>query len=266
MSRLVHFSANAGRGGATSRDLRQLDRHDWRFVALVTLVSVLASVGLTILAGARTWDYLWPAFAIPFMVAGPASTYLRLQHALITRLNAQLHELLRRDPLTGLLTRRAFLAEAGAAAESKGGALFLIDVDHFKRINDTWGHPAGDAVLTEVCNRLGVTSGNRGICGRLGGEEFAVLLPEATEPAALLMGEALRAVIATRPVAVGAALIEVTISLGQAMVGAGGGGLALALPPADAALYRAKRAGRNCLVAAAASHPDALRRAVGAQP
>ena len=151
------------------------------------------------------------------------------------------------DPLTGLLNRSAFaqrLAELRAEGSSLG---FLVaDVDHFKRINDEHGHPVGDAVLTDVAYALREELGAFDLVYRVGGEEFAVLLPGADLSGACTVAERLRAAVA----GCRAGGLDVTMSIGAA---AGcGSRLAQLYANADAALYAAKRAGRNRVATVAA--------------
>jgi len=175
--------------------------------------------------------------------------------------NLRLREQLRRqsivDSLTGLHNRRYLdetLKRELARAERKGAplAVVLIDVDHFKRWNDTHGHEAGDQVLRLVGGAL--QQGVRGsdIACRYGGEEFALVLPEAELETAQARAEALREAIAGIAVNYGGRLLDrVTASFGVALMPHHGVTPEEVLQAADAALYRAKQAGRNRVVVAA---------------
>lgn len=158
------------------------------------------------------------------------------------------------DELTGLSSRRAFLGmleRAIESARSNGGnvAIALFDIDHFKQVNDRFGHLAGDEVLQRVAKlaRRSVRDGD--LVGRLGGEEFAILMPGATMAQAVAVGERLRAACAAEihPACPGRL---VTVSVGVATASADSSTTSL-LQEADEALYRAKNAGRNCLRIAA---------------
>jgi len=156
------------------------------------------------------------------------------------------------DHLTGAPSRRAFfaLAERERTRSSRHGtplSLLLFDVDHFKRINDTHGHAAGDRVLVEIVDR--VTLGLRGAdaCGRLGGEEFAVLLPDTPAGGALPIAERLRLTLQQAPR--DGTGIGYTVSIGVATL-LPGETIAAMLSRADAALYEAKAAGRNQVMVA----------------
>lgn len=151
------------------------------------------------------------------------------------------------DGLTGVANRRAFVAEAEAYLEQgRAGALLLIDIDHFKAINDTYGHQAGDQVLAGFAARAtACLSGGDHLLGRIGGEEFAIFLPQTSPQAALERAEYLREAVAATAFHVGGEAVRITISVGVAPTGGGGIRFDRLFALADAALYRAKRAGRN---------------------
>ena len=163
------------------------------------------------------------------------------------------------DPLTGLANRRAFDAAlldlAGAAMDSgQALAVLIADVDHFKTVNDRWGHDTGDAVLRMVasCLRQGVRG--RDIVARHGGEEFSVILPETTLDGAEAVAENLRTGVCQSHLALEASnnVLTVTISVGVTTYVAGEK-LSETLARADRALYRAKQGGRNRTAVAARS-------------
>lgn len=156
------------------------------------------------------------------------------------------------DPLTGLLNRRAFttvLANAIARAQSDGGplALLILDIDHFKSINDTYGHLVGDKVLRFVARLLAqAVKGQDTLC-RFGGEEFAILLPDTTLSGALRVGETIRERLEgshLRLADSGQPLGAITASIGVASYHPGES-LDAFIQRADQALYEAKRQGRN---------------------
>jgi diguanylate cyclase (GGDEF)-like protein/PAS domain S-box-containing protein len=162
-----------------------------------------------------------------------------------------------RDMLTGIPNRRALVraleaevaaAEAARAAggSAKGPSLALIDVDYFKRVNDTLGHGAGDAVLCGLADRLAENVRRTDSLGRLGGEEFAVCMPQMPLESALGLAEQLRRVVGGRAFDAPGGPIRVTVSIGVAELEAGEDAQGL-LRRADAALYRAKAAGRDAV-------------------
>ena len=158
---------------------------------------------------------------------------------------ADLSEQVRQDALTKLPNRRAFSAALEQAIDSDGRCcVAVVDIDHFKVINDTHGHLVGDAVLVEVATALRAASGGQGVVARYGGEEFAWLLHEPDIERARLQCEYLREAVAHA-----SAALPVTVSIGLACRGAGETS-AQVFERADHALYAAKRAGRNCVVIA----------------
>jgi diguanylate cyclase (GGDEF)-like protein len=162
------------------------------------------------------------------------------------------------DPLTQMLNRKALAArgrELALQSEVSGRpvGLLLGDLDHFKAINDRDGHQAGDAVLREIAYRWRTTLRAYDLAYRLGGEEFAVLLPGATEAEARELAEKLRGAVKAEPIAGW----QVTMSFGVAVSGAGGFDLDVQYARADEALYEAKRSGRDrvCVAPAAPAAP-----------
>lgn len=166
------------------------------------------------------------------------------------RLRERLADLAVRDGLTGLFNRRSLDEALGRADNGRPLACVMIDIDHFKRFNDEFGHDAGDAVMQHVAQLMEETLGGAGGAYRFGGEEFTMLLPGADEPAAFAAAERLRQRIALAPLAHhGRLLGHVTISLGVA-VSPDDGPASTLLKRADAALLNAKSAGRNVTVTA----------------
>jgi diguanylate cyclase (GGDEF)-like protein len=154
------------------------------------------------------------------------------------------------DGLTGVMTRRAFRQEAArlVALATRHGhelACIALDVDRFKAINDGYGHAGGDAVLRGIVSTMTERIRTTDLVGRMGGEEFAILLPNTAEAGALDVAEKVRAAIAATPVQVGGERIGVTASFGVASLGTAVRDLDTLIAHADQALYDAKRAGRN---------------------
>jgi two-component system cell cycle response regulator len=163
------------------------------------------------------------------------------------------------DALTSLYNRRYMESHLGtlieeAAARGKPLSLLLLDVDHFKSINDGFGHDAGDDVLREFAVRVRKSIRGIDLACRYGGEEFVVVMPETDMAVAALVAERIRRRIAGEPFPIqkGAAAVEVTISIGIAALGSTEDHADTLLKRADQALYRAKRDGRNRVVADAA--------------
>jgi len=165
------------------------------------------------------------------------------------------------DPLTGLPNRRAFMIDAeatiaGRVSRSAPIAVLLADLDRFKAINDVYGHAIGDRVLTVFAASLHRCLGANDLAGRIGGEEFAILLPQKDEAGALALAERIRVVFADAAAEIGGHAVAATVSIGVAASRIGGHDLGGLLGRADGALYQAKEAGRN-RVAAFAGDGDA---------
>lgn len=167
---------------------------------------------------------------------------------------AALADLALRDPLTGLANRRAFeeaLRREVARARRSGAPLSVavLDVDRFKRVNDAHGHAAGDAVLAAVAARAAAALREGDLLARVGGEEFAALLPGAGPEAGAEVAERVRAAVAAAPVEAAGQRLAVTASLGCAALSPDDADGAALLARADARLYDAKRSGRDRVVA-----------------
>ena len=170
------------------------------------------------------------------------------------RMRAQLTALVLQDPLSGCFNRRGFdqllaleLARGGRAAQDV--ALLAIDVDHFKRINDTYGHLAGDQVIREVGALLRETARANDVVARIGGEEFVILAPDTTADGAYRLATRIAATFRQHQFTGVPSLLPITVSMGVVAERAAGGDLAEDLRArADEALYAAKRGGRDCVV------------------
>ena len=169
------------------------------------------------------------------------------------QLEDELHHQATTDSLTGVFNRRHF--EQLATAEMKRAirlghplTIVLIDIDHFKHVNDTYGHAAGDQALLTFTTLCQKNIREIDIFSRFGGDEFALLLPEANSRQAYAVIERIRQAIATEPINLDGKLISLTISSGIASVSDAGEDFDKLLIKADQALYRAKEAGRNKIV------------------
>ena len=154
------------------------------------------------------------------------------------------------DPLTGLYNRRQFetLARAELARCQRyvrPCSFLMIDVDHFKLVNDTFGHEMGDWVLKMVANTLTAARRDADVVARFGGEEFVIMLPETTRDAAAMVAERIRSMVAASALAVGDSRLSLTTSIGVGETMAGLPGVEAVLRDADQALYDAKANGRN---------------------
>jgi diguanylate cyclase (GGDEF)-like protein len=179
--------------------------------------------------------------AVPFLVA-IAHANMRLFQA-----KQAVDELSRTDPLTGILNRRALL-EFAQVPELSVMALAIVDIDRFKRVNDTHGHMVGDEVIRVVAHTMVSELGGFGHVGRLGGEEFALVSSASTDDVLQHLWD-FRDRIAAAPIIVGDAIVNVSISIGVAQREPGQS-LETLFIEADRALYLAKASGRNRVVSA----------------
>lgn len=161
------------------------------------------------------------------------------------------------DPLTGLFNRRYVTRHLdqllqNTCEDGSPLAALTFDIDHFKAINDTHGHQAGDEVLVEVARRVSAVFRTADMVARMGGEEFVVILPEVNDQRALVLAERLRASIADKPFAISGEVgqVKITVSVGAAVTRDAAEKPEDLLVRADEALYAAKNAGRNRVVAA----------------
>lgn len=191
----------------------------------------------------------------PILIDGVPASFILLQEDITERKNYQhaLEHLATTDNLTNLFNRRAFFeaTEKEMRRSHRYGqplTLLMLDIDHFKRINDTYGHPAGDEVLRRIAATTVSLLRDEDLSGRLGGEEFAIALVQVPLAAAVLVAERLRKTISELVIDFEGRQISVTISIGVAEFGVDADSLTRLINVADQRLYAAKRAGRNCVV------------------
>lgn len=218
---------------------------------VVFLTSRSASEDIVGALRAGAHDYLRkppdPAELLARVAAAVEVTALRGE---LRRRTEELDRMSRTDHLTDLFNRRHLDESLQAMVASSRRHQFpvtvlLVDVDHFKQVNDRYGHEAGDVVLQAVARALAGALRIEDLVGRWGGEEFLVLAPHTDVDGALVLGERLRAQVAAAPVPTTAGEIAVTISIGGATATAPGTGADVVLRAADEQLYAAKEAGRD---------------------
>lgn len=169
-------------------------------------------------------------------------------------MQAELKSLARIDPLTGVNNRRALVeaterALEAAAADGRPLGVLMLDADHFKAVNDRFGHSGGDKVLLSLVAHIQRVLGRDDVLGRIGGEEFVVLSPGGGMRRTLALGERIRAAIKGMRLEFDGHVVEMTVSVGVTAAVPGENDVAVLLQRADAALYAAKRAGRDRVVA-----------------
>ena len=236
------------------RQLRHKGQEPYTYIILLTGKDSNEDIVLGMSSGAD--DYITKPFEAPElevrMRAG--KRIVDLQNELIAA-REQLRMEASQDPLTGVLNRGALLkilVRDCARAEREGTPLatLMVDVDYFKKVNDNYGHSAGDAVLVGVANRMRDMLRPYDALARFGGEEFLLVLPACDAASAMSVAERVRAAVAEPPIMSESRSISVTCSIGVAAASNGHAvSPAMLIEAADMALYRAKNAGRNRVVA-----------------
>ena len=205
--------------------------------------SITPDSTLFLLSPTQTWFVSTYAFCMLMLSIG-------LVLMATDKLRAEFEHLASHDSLTGALTRRAFLEVCAQELErgrrkDRVCSLLIMDLDHFKSVNDSYGHLAGDRVLIDFVQRVGGLLRRPDQFGRFGGEEFVALLPETSPAEAMVVAERIRAEVEHTLLQPGC-----TVSIGIASSVPGEAAIDTILSRADEALYAAKGAGRNCVRAA----------------
>lgn len=193
---------------------------------------------------------------LPILTAFPAGFYVFWQNAKLKTaldelsvLHAQLETKANRDQMTGFLNREAFFEQFKLARrKSDAGGLLLIDADHFKKINDTWGHLVGDEALKLIAGAINATTRDLDVVGRIGGEEFCVFLPAVDRTEAIEIAERIRLAVERLEFLPNGKRHPLTISTGIAL-SVGQQPTSQLMRRADRCLYEAKGRGRNVIVA-----------------
>jgi diguanylate cyclase (GGDEF)-like protein len=230
----------------------------WRLVVAVPEGQLYVSVD-----GSSRW-LAWAALAglaIAGLLIVLLGSWLLGSRERLSRLNSELDRLARVDSLTGVRNRRDIEERLTAALSTADRhesslAVLLIDIDHFKHVNDTQGHQAGDAVLTATAQTIGSMLRTEDTLGRWGGEEFLAVLPDTDADGAVAIAERLRARVAKAGPGSSDPGAAITVTIGAAVWTSGG--LDDLISRADHALYTGKAAGRNNVELAPAEHRDEL--------
>ncbi|MFW5431212.1 MAG: GGDEF domain-containing protein [Methylophilaceae bacterium] len=224
-----------------------------------TLFTLLAILMLGRAISASTVDIAvfdsfatWPVNAYTFMVGAVSQFFISSLFVLMLsyKLNSNLETMVTVDGLTGILNRRGledacFKMHGLCRRMHVGMAVLLIDIDHFKKVNDKHGHLVGDNVLRHTTKIVAEVLRTGDVAGRYGGEEFVVFMPNANESEASVLAERIRTAIASKPFAEGKLEIPVTVSIGVADSIHTGYDFKGLVAAADTALYKAKNGGRN---------------------
>jgi diguanylate cyclase len=233
-----------------------------------TPLSIIATnTILTVFAGGMGPAGLAAAMAIPMLLGGPATFVMAMKHQQLKQANAQLHILASTDELTAILNRRAFtmlvasyLAGGPPMQQVTEGAFLVIDADDFKRINDSHGHDWGDEALQRIAASIKASVREGDLVGRIGGEEFGVLLVGADLATAGYVAERIRRSVDTIDFQPGGAEHRLSVSVGGATFG-GSVPFSELYRAADQRLYEAKASGRNCVSMSTVLGEDAARAA-----
>jgi diguanylate cyclase len=224
----------------------------WRRTALIIGASSLLSLFVSeaiMLVLSRGMDLAGAIASIllPMILGAPVMFYMQLRSAQLAEANRKLEALAATDWLTDCLNRRAFTTKVDAAlgnASPDGNALLVIDADHFKTINDRFGHHRGDEVLQLIAEAIRANVRDGDLVGRLGGEEFGVFMHGANDIVAMHVGERIRKAINALFVRSEGIAQRLSVSIGGATF-EGSIGFAELFRVADQRLYEAKRRGRN---------------------
>jgi diguanylate cyclase (GGDEF)-like protein len=217
---------------------------------LMVFVAATVALQLVLSLGVFRADHQLDAAAHDLTMIGITMLGFGFIGMYVAETKRRLHEETRLDSLTGLHNRRAFEEMIHrevqlAARDNTPLTLLMMDLDHFKQLNDTWGHALGDRALRTFGGVLLTVTGSRDAVARLGGEEFAILLPGRSPRSALSLAERLRATVEGLRLSEGEELVRFTVSVGLSSLQAGETGFEPMLRRADRALYKVKRSGRN---------------------
>ena len=246
--------------GMSGYDVLRAKAHDPAIAAIPVLMLTAATQSSVKLEGLELGvsDYLTKPFNASELRARVRNLVrLHWQDVELTRLNAELARQAVSDPLTGLTNRRGFDAYwqreiSRSSRYSTPIALVMFDIDHFKAINDTHGHSVGDSVLIAVSSIIAGHLRQSDLLARVGGEEFALALPNADEEAGVIVAEKVRQLVSRRVIPPLTAACTMSAGVAASTTSP----LDRLVDAADAALYEAKRSGRNRVAVAPAARPE----------
>lgn len=232
----------------------------FRVLKRVSILFAIVLLGVEAIIVAYYWSYGFErvefeaemSAVIAAVVGLPMLAYVIIQNERLRELTEKLAYLSSTDQMTGLLNRQTFVERLGMHFYRAGrnkccGVVAYIDADHFKRLNDRYGHALGDKVIQILAQHIRTATRQGDLCGRLGGEEFGIFLAGATLEEAGIIAERLRREVNTSEEALGVAGVAISVSIGIAAHKPGESALET-MQAADRSLYAAKTEGRNAVV------------------
>ncbi|PZO81327.1 MAG: GGDEF domain-containing protein [Mesorhizobium amorphae] len=233
----------------------------WFRVIALTVVGTVFCIGVALFVDSfnfarmtpaeREWA-IWQNILVATALAGPIIFLLSFQMRRLTLIQEELRHAATVDGLTELLNRGAFKMLVGAylesapqRAEERTGALLVIDADHFKAVNDNWGHDSGDEALRLIAGSIRTTLGAGDLAARLGGEEFGVFLPGAVSGQSIGIAERIRAAVSAIEFAPKGVRWPLSVSIGGVTFSGDARSFDTLYQSADECLFEAKRAGRD---------------------
>lgn len=234
-------------------------RQVWINAIIVVAFAMIASNALMFIIYPFDLAYslIWTTPLIAFLIASPPAYYFSTVMLRNYQLTMKLKDLVQRDRLTDVATRDFFFSKMNSDPTGHGVSL-MVDIDHFKRVNDTHGHLTGDAVIKMVAGVLKNEVREDDIVCRFGGEEFVIFLHNADAQQGWEVAERMRQNVAESMLALGGVDVRVTISIGGSLKQSVDN-IEMAISAADDALYRAKALGRNRTEASWKDEPQARR-------
>ncbi len=239
-----------------------LDARDWMIVAMVTVAGTIFCMLATLVLDYPNFVLLSEEarvrsirndIMIPLVLSVPFFTFLMWKIRLLEKAKTKLEFLATTDNLTNVLNRGAFRAEVCRSLEEPGGrrkgssALLVIDVDHFKRVNDWFGHDCGDQALCDITVAIATALRENDLVGRIGGEEFGVFIPLIDRITARIVADRICRAVAQVDFRPNGEAHPLSVSIGIAMSN-GATSITTLFKAADNALYEAKKSGRNRVV------------------
>lgn len=234
-------------------DWKIVTRRSVTYLAMVlALAELLVGLYYASQGAGRVYSGMIQTAVVTLIVGTPFVVHMMAQNERLTMLMRQLKKISSTDDMTGLLNRKQFLKEVTGRLATKGpgkgaGAFLFLDADHFKTLNDTYGHALGDRIIAFLGDRIRSSVRSEDLAGRIGGEEFGVFLSDVGSERARVIADRLRLKVQAAGVELGIEGLRLSVSVGIA-VHRPGITLQQLMSEADQCLYAAKDAGRNTVI------------------